>query len=64
MTDTNPKRTREILDKYDLRAKKSLGQNFLIDKNILDKIVATAGIDGETNVIEVFRHRRLDRAVG
>lgn len=54
MTDiANPKRTREILDKYDLRAKKSLGQNFLIDKNILDKIVETAGVDKGTNVIEV-----------
>nr|WP_242585558.1 16S rRNA (adenine(1518)-N(6)/adenine(1519)-N(6))-dimethyltransferase RsmA [Enterococcus sp. DIV0242_7C1] len=33
--------------------KKSLGQNFLTEPNILRKIVETAGIDRQTNVIEV-----------
>jgi len=35
-----------------LRAKKSLGQNFLIDKNIIDKITNTVSIEGN-EVLEV-----------
>ena len=35
-----------------IRAKKSLGQNFLIDKNIIDKIINTVSIGGN-EVIEV-----------
>ena len=35
-----------------IRAKKSLGQNFLIDKNIIDKIINTVSIDGN-EVLEV-----------
>jgi 16S rRNA (adenine1518-N6/adenine1519-N6)-dimethyltransferase len=34
------------------RAKKSLGQNFLIDKNIIDKITNTVSIEGN-EVLEV-----------
>ena len=30
---------REVVDKYELMAKKSLGQNFLLDQNITDKII-------------------------
>lgn len=48
-----PSRTNEILKKYNLSAKKSLGQNFIIDPNILDNMVKIAGIDHDTNVIEV-----------
>lgn len=48
-----PARTKAILDKYHLAAKKSLGQNFIVDTNILEKIVATGLIDKETTVIEV-----------
>ena len=33
--------------------KKSLGQNFLNDENIIDKIVKNAGIDKDTLVIEI-----------
>jgi 16S rRNA (adenine1518-N6/adenine1519-N6)-dimethyltransferase len=50
---SSPKNTREILNKYGFQFKKSLGQNFLIDDNILKKIVASAGVDKETCVIEV-----------
>lgn len=46
-------RTKEILSKYDLYAKKGFGQNFLIDSNIIDKIVASANIDKKTGVIEI-----------
>lgn len=48
-----PKRTKEILEKYTLSAKKSLGQNFIIDTNILENIVSAGDITKETTVIEV-----------
>lgn len=48
-----PSRTKEILKKYDFSLKKSLGQNFLTEPNILKKIVATANLTKEVNVIEV-----------
>ena len=48
-----PKRTAEILQKYNFSFKKSLGQNFLIDANILNKIISFAGIDKNSGVIEV-----------
>lgn len=48
-----PTRTRAILEKYRLGAKKSLGQNFITEPNILRKIVSTAAITAATNVIEV-----------
>lgn len=48
-----PSRTNEILNKYNLSAKKSLGQNFIIDTNILKNIVKTAAVDEKTTVIEV-----------
>ncbi|MDR3761236.1 16S rRNA (adenine(1518)-N(6)/adenine(1519)-N(6))-dimethyltransferase RsmA, partial [Enterococcus sp.] len=48
-----PSRTKEILLKHGFSFKKSLGQNFLTEPNILRKIVETAQIDERTNVIEV-----------
>ena len=48
-----PSRTKEILAKHGFTFKKSLGQNFLTEPNILRKIVETATINKETNVIEV-----------
>lgn len=48
-----PTRTKEILDKFGLSAKKSLGQNFIIDTNILKKIVEAGQVDDQTVVIEV-----------
>ena len=35
--------TSEIVKKYNLITKKSLGQNFLLDSNITDKIAKSAG---------------------
>ena len=46
-------RTKEILNKYDLYAKKGFGQNFLIDSNIVSKIVSSACVDENTGVIEI-----------
>lgn len=48
-----PTRTREILEKYNLKAKKSLGQNFIIDTNVLSNIVAAGNVDENTTVIEI-----------
>ncbi len=44
---------REVLDSNDLRAKKSLGQNFLLDLNLTDKISRQAGDVTDCNVIEI-----------
>ncbi|MFC7322325.1 16S rRNA (adenine(1518)-N(6)/adenine(1519)-N(6))-dimethyltransferase RsmA [Halobacillus campisalis] len=48
-----PKRTKEILETYGFSFKKSLGQNFLIDVNILRNIIEHAGIDEEAAAIEI-----------
>jgi 16S rRNA (adenine1518-N6/adenine1519-N6)-dimethyltransferase len=48
-----PGRTREILKKHGFQFKKSLGQNFLTDPNILTNIVEAAGVNDQTNVLEV-----------
>lgn len=50
---SNKNTTIEILNRYNLFAKKKFGQNFLIDSNIVKKIVASAGIDKNTGVIEI-----------
>ena len=48
-----PSRTKEILAKHGFSVKKSLGQNFIVDPNILVNIVAAASLDKDTNVVEV-----------
>ncbi|HEO4011713.1 TPA: 16S rRNA (adenine(1518)-N(6)/adenine(1519)-N(6))-dimethyltransferase RsmA [Streptococcus agalactiae] len=45
--------TRAILERNGFTFKKSFGQNFLTDTNILQKIVDTAEIDKGVNVIEI-----------
>ncbi|AFK23317.1 16S rRNA (adenine(1518)-N(6)/adenine(1519)-N(6))-dimethyltransferase RsmA [Pyrococcus sp. ST04] len=42
-----------LLSKYNLRAKDSLGQNFLIVENIIDKAVEVAEVDKNDIVLEV-----------
>ncbi len=44
---------REIVEKFDLRAKKSLGQNFLFDLNLTSRIARSAGDLSNHDVIEV-----------
>ncbi|PSM17106.1 16S rRNA (adenine(1518)-N(6)/adenine(1519)-N(6))-dimethyltransferase RsmA [Nitratireductor sp. StC3] len=44
---------REVIQQHGLAAKKSLGQNFLLDLNLTDKIARTAGDLSGTTVIEV-----------
>ncbi|MGG3915500.1 16S rRNA (adenine(1518)-N(6)/adenine(1519)-N(6))-dimethyltransferase RsmA [Rossellomorea vietnamensis] len=48
-----PIRTKEILAKYGFSFKKSLGQNFLIDPNILRNITEYAGLSEKTAAIEI-----------
>lgn len=48
-----PIRTKEILKKYGFSFKKSLGQNFLIDTNILNRIVDFAELTENSGAIEV-----------
>lgn len=60
-----PSRTRALLDKYGFNFKKSLGQNFLIDVNIINNIIDASDIDAQTGVIENWsRHGVIDRTIG
>lgn len=47
------KETMFILKKYNISANKSLGQNFLIDDNVIENIVESANITKEDLVIEI-----------
>ena len=44
---------RDVLDRYDLLAKKSLGQNFLLDLNLTAKIARQAGPLAGYDVVEI-----------
>ena len=46
-------RTKKLLRKYDIRARKGLAQHFLVDDAILDKILETADLKTDDTVIEV-----------
>lgn len=48
-----PSKTKEILNKYKFSFKKSLGQNFLIDVNVLENIIKSTGIDRSSGAIEI-----------
>lgn len=50
---SSPRKTKEIVQKHGFKFSKSLGQNFLIDQNILDNILDGANICSEDYVIEV-----------
>lgn len=45
--------TKEIIEKHGFTFKKSFGQNFLTDTNILNKIVNAADLNDEVGVIEI-----------
>ncbi len=57
MTDRHdiatPGRTKEIINKHGFSFKKSLGQNFLIDSNILNKIVDAADLNEQRGALEI-----------
>ena len=44
---------RDVADRFGLRARRSLGQNFLFDDNLLDRIARAAGDLSATEVVEV-----------
>jgi 16S rRNA (adenine1518-N6/adenine1519-N6)-dimethyltransferase len=46
-------RTRELLERYELKARKSLGQHFLINSGVLKKITAAADLSPSDIVIEI-----------
>lgn len=48
-----PSDINKLLERYNLKAKKHLGQNFLSDQNYINKIVDSASIDKNTAVIEI-----------
>lgn len=48
-----PSRTKEILEKFDLFAKKNYGQNFLTEPGIVSKIAKHAVVSDHTIVIEI-----------
>ncbi|MGM0498948.1 MAG: 16S rRNA (adenine(1518)-N(6)/adenine(1519)-N(6))-dimethyltransferase RsmA [Bacillota bacterium] len=48
-----PSETKKILREHNLNLKKSLGQNFLIDYNIIEIITAAAAIEGDELIIEI-----------
>ncbi|HCS73233.1 MAG TPA: 16S rRNA (adenine(1518)-N(6)/adenine(1519)-N(6))-dimethyltransferase [Clostridiales bacterium] len=50
---TSPKYLKELLKRHDFNFSKSLGQNFLIDENILQKIIHGAEISPEDKVLEI-----------
>ncbi|GAX88684.1 16S rRNA (adenine(1518)-N(6)/adenine(1519)-N(6))-dimethyltransferase RsmA [Effusibacillus lacus] len=49
----NPSVTREVIDRFSFHFKKQLGQNFLIDANILGKIVEAADLSKEDGALEI-----------
>ncbi len=48
-----PKATAETVKQFDFRFKKSFGQNFLIDSNIIDKIIDSAKIRSDDFILEI-----------
>lgn len=45
--------TQLILHKYKIQANKSLGQNFLVDDNVIDEIIRCSNIDKKDLIIEI-----------
>ncbi|CAM4485563.1 16S rRNA (adenine(1518)-N(6)/adenine(1519)-N(6))-dimethyltransferase RsmA [Paenibacillus tarimensis] len=50
---SSPKRTKDIIARHGFSFKKSLGQNFLIDHNILNKIVDAAELNEHKGALEI-----------
>lgn len=48
-----PAQTRRVLEEFGIKAKKKYGQNFLIDANIVNKIVEAAGVGEGDCVLEI-----------
>jgi 16S rRNA (adenine1518-N6/adenine1519-N6)-dimethyltransferase len=48
-----PSQVKALMAKHHLRCRKSLGQNFLVDGNIVNKIVGSVGLAGDDTVVEI-----------
>ncbi len=53
MNLSSPGTVKSIREKYGLQLSKSLGQNFITDRNILEKIIEGAGVENGDMVIEI-----------
>lgn len=53
MNLTSTSQIKNLLAEHGLRPKKRLGQNFLIDRNVLDRLVISSGTGKNTNVLEI-----------
>lgn len=53
MNLSNPSELKSVIERHGFSFSKSLGQNFLIDKNVLNLIVEKSGVNEETAVLEV-----------
>lgn len=53
MHDHQPPALRDIIEAHGLRAQKGLGQHFLLDRNIIDKIVRLADLPRDARVVEI-----------
>lgn len=49
----SPSATRAVLDAHGLATKKRLGQHFLVDDNVIGRILALADLKGDETVLEV-----------
>lgn len=49
----NPTSTMAVINKYEFAFQKKFGQNFLIDANVVEKIVREAGVTKEDFVLEI-----------
>ncbi len=49
----NPTATREMLEAFGLATKHRLGQNFLIDNHVIERIMGLAELSGDERVLEV-----------
>lgn len=50
---TSPKRIHDIMKAHGFRFSKNWGQNFLIDQNIVNKIIEGAQVNKEDNILEI-----------
>lgn len=50
---SNPKKTIEVIQKYNFDFQKKFGQNFLIDSHVLEKIIEAANITKDDFVLEI-----------
>lgn len=49
----NPSELKRVIEMHGFSFSKSLGQNFLIDGNVLNRIVEGSGVDGESCALEI-----------